>query len=367
MNPSSWLRGALKMGEHLSMTLDHKRNQFYDTALKGSVAGKNCIEVGFGTGILSFLALKHGAKHITAFEMDPNKFEMGKHFIRKLKLENQITLHNQYFTTDCIDSSHELLFHELLDINIWGENAYNFMQQCNIPIIPSRYYCDLYLCPITHEQFRKGSEWNNLDQMWKRFYTNVKGPDWPDVPVTLKDFAQLPIMVQQECGQFESIYQMLYKFDPGVEIFPEYVSTFETLIKEWAQINCDQGIYISQELDANEFRDAIHKGTKIGSWEIDTNSKNIIVSTTTQKLITSYDQIPNKLEFVIDKNLIPTGPVAIIPSYRVAHNQTEMTLLDTNEWGSPNVRNVHVLLNHVTDNICIESRLYSGAINAYVC
>jgi predicted RNA methylase len=47
-------------GVYLSMLNDVARNHFYDQILT-EVRNQHCVEIGFGTGLLSMLALKHGA------------------------------------------------------------------------------------------------------------------------------------------------------------------------------------------------------------------------------------------------------------------------------------------------------------------
>ena len=53
-------------GVFLPMLNDFRRNWFYERTLSTSVRDQECVDIGFGTGLLSLIALKHGAKHITA-------------------------------------------------------------------------------------------------------------------------------------------------------------------------------------------------------------------------------------------------------------------------------------------------------------
>ena len=47
------------------------------------------LEIGFGTGFLSMLALKHGARSIVAYESDINRYQLGCEVIKILKfIEN---------------------------------------------------------------------------------------------------------------------------------------------------------------------------------------------------------------------------------------------------------------------------------------
>jgi len=77
-------------GVYLPMINDAARNQFYDRILT-EVRDQDCVEIGFGTGFLSMLALKHGARSIVAYESDPVRYELGCKVIELLKLSDNKT------------------------------------------------------------------------------------------------------------------------------------------------------------------------------------------------------------------------------------------------------------------------------------
>jgi predicted RNA methylase len=74
------------------MTTDKDRNQFMDRVLARTVKDKNCLDIGFGTGLLSFLAVKHGAKHVTAFEFNYERYLLGQYLIEKMGLQDQTSI-----------------------------------------------------------------------------------------------------------------------------------------------------------------------------------------------------------------------------------------------------------------------------------
>ena len=69
------------------------RNQFYDRMLGKHVRHRRCIDIGFGTGLLTMLAIKHGAEHVEAWEKDRDVFELGLRLIHNLHLDHRISLH----------------------------------------------------------------------------------------------------------------------------------------------------------------------------------------------------------------------------------------------------------------------------------
>ena len=135
-------------GVYLSMLNDVARNQFYDQILT-QVRDQHCVEIGFGTGLLSMLALKHGARSIVAYESDPDRYRLGCEVIRVLKLQDRITLINQRYDHTC---KHEqtVVFTETVDDNIWGEGLYNSLpRQPGQQFLPGQYFLEIYAVPIS--------------------------------------------------------------------------------------------------------------------------------------------------------------------------------------------------------------------------
>ena len=77
-----WLGKSLKVG-HYPMVFDKSRNQFYWELLK-QCKDQICIEVGFGTGILTLMALERGAKFIHAYGPKNKVLIMSTNYVIKL-------------------------------------------------------------------------------------------------------------------------------------------------------------------------------------------------------------------------------------------------------------------------------------------
>jgi hypothetical protein len=130
------------------MLNDVSRNQFYDQILT-EVQDKNCVEIGFGTGLLSMLALKHGARSIVAYESDPDRYRLGCEVIKVLKLQDRVTLINQRYDHTC-EHDHSVVFTETVDDNIWGEGLYNSLpRQPGKRFLPGEYFLEIYAAPIS--------------------------------------------------------------------------------------------------------------------------------------------------------------------------------------------------------------------------
>ena len=137
-------------GVYLSMLNDVARNHFYDQILT-EVRNQHCVEIGFGTGLLSMLALKHGARSIVAYESDPDRHRLGCEVIKVLKLQDRITLINQRYDHTC-EHAQEVVFTETVDDNIWGEGLYNSLpRQLGKQFLPGQYFLEIYAVQISSD------------------------------------------------------------------------------------------------------------------------------------------------------------------------------------------------------------------------
>ena len=83
---------------HKKMLHDEKRTFAFEKAIKESVKGKTVLDIGCGTGILSLLAIKHGAKHVYAIDGDKKCVNYTNELAKKNNVSDKITvLHNISF------------------------------------------------------------------------------------------------------------------------------------------------------------------------------------------------------------------------------------------------------------------------------
>lgn len=137
-------------GVCLPMINDLPRNQFYNKILSESVKDQYCTDIGFGTGLLSVLALKHGAKHIRAFESDINRYQLGVEVINQLSLNNKIDLINERYTYDKYETT-PVTFTETVSANIWGEGIWYSLPYTkdNKIFLPSNYFLEIWAVEIS--------------------------------------------------------------------------------------------------------------------------------------------------------------------------------------------------------------------------
>jgi hypothetical protein len=179
---------------YLTMINDVVRNRFYDKILT-EVKDQHCVEIGFGTGLLSLLALKHGALSIVAYESDPDAYIFGSEIIKKLKLQDRITLINEHYDYT-FEHDQTIVFTETVDSNIWGEGLYNSLpRHLGKKFLPGQYFLEIYAIPIStdiacnliqsHETFYPGVDINPRFVLYinyllsKKYHKSIKGTTLP--------------------------------------------------------------------------------------------------------------------------------------------------------------------------------------------
>lgn len=139
-------------GVNLAMINDHVRNQFFDRVLMQHVRDRDCIDVGFGTGLLSMMALQHGARSITAVESDPERYRLGLDIIRECGLDDRIRLFNTRFTHDMpLYTQDALIFTETVNGNLWQEGLWNSLPRYPGQVwLPGLAFMEIHGVPVPH-------------------------------------------------------------------------------------------------------------------------------------------------------------------------------------------------------------------------
>lgn len=130
-------------GVNFGMINDFMRNQFYDRVLSRYVAGQRCTDIGFGTGLLSMLALKHGADHVRAFESDTDRYLLGCEIVRRLGLGNKIELINERYDNGYVTTP--ITFTETVNGNLWWEGLWNSLPSDEKSVfLPGEYFLEIW-------------------------------------------------------------------------------------------------------------------------------------------------------------------------------------------------------------------------------
>ena len=163
--------------------LPPNRNKWYFDVLTKTVAGKNCLEIGFGAGLLSIMALQAGADHITAWEVDNNRFLLGQHIINSLDLSSKISLYHGKYDCNTKPAPDVVVFHEIIGPNIWREGMRSSLPLGDNFIVPAEYIMQLEIIRVSEHDFIK------------KFFPERKFN--PEIPVTTEYITLINSLIEQ--------------------------------------------------------------------------------------------------------------------------------------------------------------------------
>jgi hypothetical protein len=132
-------------GVNIGMINDYVRNQFYESIISQNVKNKKVVDIGFGTGLLSILCLKHGASNILAFENNYERYNLGLEIIKKCGLGDKIQLVNEMYNWQTpIDT--DIIVTETVNGDLWQEGLWNSLPRTNdVLFLPGEYFTELYV------------------------------------------------------------------------------------------------------------------------------------------------------------------------------------------------------------------------------
>lgn len=309
-------------GVNRGMINDFVRNQFYENIFIDNVKDQHCIDIGFGTGLLSVLALKHGAKTIVAYEIDQHRYQLGRYIIDQMGYGDKIQLINQKFTHNDFQQHPGVttVFSETVNGDLWQEGLFNSLPRSSgLNFLPKNYFLELYACEIPRV-FAQGL---------LQFRTNqgfTPGVDLDNKFVQLIN--QLGFLTHQE-EIFEDLNEL------------NIVNSGQDT--EWGWIP-----YL---------RLCISSGQLVGGYSVDANQRLIKFVYSAETKSIDFDQ--TSISFVVDTKKYSDRCVLLVPRVGMSYNNHRL-YLDTGHWGPTQYP---VILNDPQSNILVDHNLYTGNIN----
>jgi hypothetical protein len=255
-----------KIGFYPPMLFNKPRNTFYWKLLK-QCKDKVCVDVGFGTGILTLMALHHGAKHVYAYEEDPTTFLLGQYIVEKLGFSDKVTFVNEKYKSQ--NHRHldiDLIFHEIFGRNIWREDCRDTFKGVTTKVVPSVMSCNIRLFEGKIETDRKpdlrvsstGLKW--LDET----YVEVLKDLWNEIDTITYD--GIPYHAGKIIGSWEidinswipKVIKVDVDADIGIVFTDYFIDGFLlTSADSWP---CDKSIRINKKFKR------FCQNTKDGNW-----------------------------------------------------------------------------------------------------
>jgi type II protein arginine methyltransferase len=116
---------------HRLMLADGPRNDAYLAMINRHAPGRRILDIGTGTGLLAMMAVRAGAEHVYACEVNPNKADLAREIIDANGMADKITVLNVY-SLDLdrdrdLDGGVDAVLSELFTANVIGESLIQAM------------------------------------------------------------------------------------------------------------------------------------------------------------------------------------------------------------------------------------------------
>lgn len=127
-------------GIFMPMINDTGRNRFYKSAINQAVAGKTVCDIGTGTGLLSILSVKAGAKKVFAIEQDLERAKLAKQMFDQVGISDKVELIVDNFLNT--DIAADVYVSETINTQIFGENILDLAEHArkyNGEFVPGKF------------------------------------------------------------------------------------------------------------------------------------------------------------------------------------------------------------------------------------
>jgi hypothetical protein len=313
-------------GVGINMINDFIRNQFYNNIFKQHVSDKHCLDIGFGTGLLSIMALANNAKSVIAYESDNDRYRLGQLVIDRLGLGNKIQLiHDRYDHTKLSDHTNvELVFTETVNGNLWFEGLFNSLPRYpGVKFLPNSYFLDLYAIVVPN-RFAQGI------QLAKPLVVGFN----PYVDIDLNF-----IKLINKIGFPEYQEPVMHDLTSGIIYFDQQQET-----------PCGWMPYLKLVMAFGEV---------IASYNL--NAETMTITTVEQNIskVNKINFTSTRQTVTIDTNKWKNNTVLIVPRVGMAQDNYRMNLDSANSWG-PTINPILVV--NPTSNITVTHDFYNGDI-----
>ncbi len=153
---------------HKEMLDDTYRTGQYEKAIKSAVKGKTVIDIGCGTGILSLLAAKHGAKKVYAIDSNSTCCRYTEELAEENNFTKIIEVHNCKSTNFNIEHKADVIISELIGYHPFDEHIVSIFQDAKKRLLKTRgqlipRQLDLYATPVFIEDKNNENHFNLTD------------------------------------------------------------------------------------------------------------------------------------------------------------------------------------------------------------
>ncbi|KAJ9468243.1 Protein arginine N-methyltransferase 7 [Diplonema papillatum] len=126
---------------HYAMMNDHPRNEAFEKALVAAIEPhqSTVVDVGAGAGLLSAIAARAGAAHVTSIEASPTLAAITRKIMHANGLSDRVSVINDFSThvvpSDMEGQRADVLVSEVLGTLLLGEGALHYMSDARLRLL----------------------------------------------------------------------------------------------------------------------------------------------------------------------------------------------------------------------------------------
>lgn len=254
---------------HFSMMNDAPRNQAYEQAIATQVHGKIVLEIGAGSGLLSLMAARAGAKHVYTCEMVPQVAAKAAEIISLNGYSEQITVFPLSSFDLELSERADVLITETFGQNLVGENVLAIMADAKArllkpeaAVIPLRASMQAIL--VESEallQQARVQEVCGFDLSPFNEFAVKKS-----IPITAQNYAFTPLSNPLAALTYDFTQHILQE----APIFPHITATQSGLchgVISWLQLELAEGVFYENSPLDNRTKPSLHWLHSLRIWE----------------------------------------------------------------------------------------------------
>lgn len=295
---------------HIMMLLDKTRMSAFETAVRKTVRkGDIVLDIGAGTGVLGFIALKYGARKLYAVE-EAGIINAAKKIAEKNALTDKITFHESNSRNIVLPEKADVLLMELIgdaalneDILSCAADARKRLLKENARIIPQK--IKVIAAPVMNAKYAG--------------HIRLKKICGLDLSMCGDTASNRLLFFNRKPGRFPLGYKTLFEFDVQnavSETLPASSSAVFSAKHAASKIN---GLAVWFEAE-------LCKGVRINSMQQDTHWAVVFLPFKNMPVLQKGDKLPVKLTF--GKNVSCTWEASLIRKGREISHSASSTMLD---------------------------------------
>jgi hypothetical protein len=267
---------------HIEMLGDTKRLEFYANNLKKIVSDKIVLDLGAGTGVLSYLCLKFGAKKVISIEKNDVISEIYEEFMSEWIQEGRATLiKGDILSLQEISFERpDLIIHELFGPDGFSEDILGIIEKISsfevlkeAPLFPNQFSLNIQFCTSMESDHSRLNDFEGfplsrltpLVDAYPRYISHRQFLDFKFKPlgerieyqtftITNKQITLVPIEITVPAGATHLMVSLEIKGEEGEHLSSDFFKGYSHWPNSMIKLPHKEKVTLVARLDGKIFR-----------------------------------------------------------------------------------------------------------------